>query len=204
MFVTGKFRMKQTELITTYSLTKGMNIANDFGSYPGDLSNVGNWESDWGPMPNDVRHRFTLGGVFQLPAGFQFSSSIQANTGKPVNPVQGLSGQRNAVRSIDPATGLAFGRNSFRGPGFATWDARIAKFFNFANHQAIELLFEMFNITDRVNFSGDTANGFNNVWGTGTSPLAELLDAHADRAEQQPASGVRRPIPVLRRVGSRQ
>ncbi len=175
MFVTGKFRMKQTELITTYSLTKGMNIANDFGSYPGDLSNVGNWESDWGPMPNDVRHRFTLGGVFQLPAGFQFSSSIQANTGKPVNPVQGLSGQRNAVRSIDPATGLAFGRNSYRGPGFATWDARIAKFFNFANHQAIELLFEMFNITDRVNFSGDTANGFNNVWGTGTSPLANFL-----------------------------
>jgi hypothetical protein len=173
MFVTGKVRMKAAEVISTYSLTKGKNIANDFGTYPGDLSNTNNWEGDWGPMPNDVRHRFTLGGVFQLPAGLQFSSSIQANTGKPYNPIQGLTGQRNSVRAIDPATGQPFGRNSFRGPGFATWDARVAKYINFGNHKAIEVLFEVFNLTDRVNFSGDTANGFNNTWGlpTRTTPL---------------------------------
>ncbi|HEY3380442.1 MAG TPA: carboxypeptidase regulatory-like domain-containing protein [Vicinamibacterales bacterium] len=171
LYVTGKVRMKQAELITTYSLTKGMNIANDFGSYPGDLSNT-NWEGDWGPMPNDVRHRFTLGGVFQLPGGFQVSSSIQANTGKPVNPVQGLSGQRNAIRAIDPTTGRAFGRNSFRGPSFATWDARVAKYFRFAKGRSVEVLFEVFNLTDRINLSGDTAFGYNNVWGRGTSPLA--------------------------------
>jgi outer membrane receptor protein involved in Fe transport len=174
LFLTGKVRMRQAEVISTYSLTKGMNIANDFGSYPGDLSNVNDWEGDWGPMPNDVRHRFTMGGVFQLPAGFMFSSSVQANTGKPVNPVQGLSGQRNAVRSIDPATGQPFARNSFRGPGFATWDARISKNFRFSTSQSLEVLFEVFNLTDRVNFSGDTANGYNNVWGTGTSPRANF------------------------------
>lgn len=172
MYVTGKVRMKQAELITTYALTKGQNIANDFGSYPGDLSNL-NWENDWGPMPNDVRHRFTLGGVFTLPAGFQVSSSIQANSGKPFNPVQGLSGQRNAIRAIDPSTGQAFGRNSFRGPGFATWDLRVAKYFNLPKGRSVEVLFEVFNVTDRVNFSTDTAYGFNNVWGKPprTSPL---------------------------------
>ena len=174
LYVTAKARARAVELITTYSLSKGMNIANDFGSYPGNLSNTDNWEGDWGPMPNDVRHRFTLGGVFQLPLGLQFSSSVQANTGKPFNPIQGLTGQRNAVRAIDPATGQAFGRNSFRGPGFATWDARLGKIVNLHGSNSLEVLFEVFNLTDRVNFSGDTAYGFNNVWGRGTSPLANF------------------------------
>ena len=30
----------------------------------------------------------------------------------------------------------------------------------------------MFNLTDRVNFSGDTGYGFNNKWGTDPTPSA--------------------------------
>ncbi len=168
-YVTGKARMKQIELITTYSLTKGLNIANDFGSYPGNLNNIA-WESDWGPMPNDIRHRFTLAGIIPLGKGFQLSSSVQANTGKPYNPVAGYAGQKNAIRAINPSTGLPFDRNSFYGPGFATWDARLSKDFKFARGQAFEVLFEVFNLTDHVNFSGDTAYGFNNDYGTGSTP----------------------------------
>jgi hypothetical protein len=170
LYVTGKTRLKQAEIITTYALTKGMNIANDFNSYPGNLNNL-NWDDNWGPMANDVRHRFTLAGVFPLPMGFQLSSSVQANTGKPYNPVIGYGGQKTAETAIDPTTGEPFGRNSFRGPGFATWDARISKDFKIVKGQALEVLFEVFNLTDHVNFSGDTAYGFNNIYGTGTTPL---------------------------------
>jgi outer membrane receptor protein involved in Fe transport len=174
LFLTGKVRMRQAQVITTYSLTKGMNIANDFLSQPGDISNAGNWESDWGPMPNDVRHRFTVGAVLGLPAGFQYSTSIQANTGKPYNPLIGSGGGRNAVRPIDPATGQVFGRNSFRGPGFATWDMRVSKIFNLGGQQSLEVLFEVFNLTDRVNLSGDTGFGFLNNWGTNLDPVANF------------------------------
>jgi len=173
LFLTGKVRMRQAQVITTYSLTKGMNIANDFGSHPGDITNA-DWESDWGPMPNDVRHRFTLGAVLGLPLGFQYSTSIQANTGKPYNPVIGFGGGRNAVRPLDPSTGGVFGRNSFLGPGFATWDMRVSKTFNGRGRNSIEVLFEVFNVTDRVNLSGDTGFGFNNTYGTGTSPNASF------------------------------
>ena len=144
-----------------------MNLADDFGSSPEDLTNL-NWEMDWGPMANDIRHRFTLGGVFSLPAGVQFASAVQANTGKPYNPVAGYGGGRAGIRAINPATGQPFGRNSFRGPGFATWDMRVAKSFNLQGSRALEVSFDVFNVTDRVNLNGDSRTGFNAVWGTGT------------------------------------
>ncbi len=77
----------------------------------------------------------------------------------------GYGGARVAIRPIDPATGQPFGRNSFYGPGFATWDLRVAKIFDLHGGRSIEALFEVFNVTDRVNFNGDSGNGFNNIWG---------------------------------------
>jgi len=173
LFLTGKVRKGAMQIITTYSLTKGMNIANDFGSTPGDPSNI-NDSVDWGPMANDIRHRFTLGGVFQLPKGINFSTSVQANGGKPYNPLIGYGGARNSMRAIDQSTGRMYGRNSFRGPGFFTWDARIAKQFNFGDKRAVEVLFEMFNVTNRVNFNGDPGSGFNQTWGTGVKPSSNF------------------------------
>ena len=173
LFLTGKVRMARAQVITTYSLTKAMNTANDFNSSPGDLSNL-NWEGDWGPAPNDVRHRFTLGAVVDVGRGFQVSSSVQANSGRPYDPVIGFTGARTALRATDPATGLPFGRNSFRGPGFATWDMRVAKNFRLPQSRSIEVLFEVFNLTDRVNFNGDTGNGFINTWGKLAQPAANF------------------------------
>src|SRR5207244_6358298 len=93
--------------------------------------------------------------VIQLPAGFTYSTSIQANTGKPFSASAGLAGLRNAVRAIDPATGQMFPRNSFRAGGFGSWDMRIGKDFPFADSRSVEVLFEVFNITDHVNFDRD-------------------------------------------------
>jgi outer membrane receptor protein involved in Fe transport len=169
LMITGKLRRGPTQVISTYTLSKAMNTSNDFNASPNDLTNL-NWEQDWGPAPNDVRHRFTLGAVLDLSRGFQVSSSVQANTGKPYNPVQGFGGYRVAVRPIDPSSGQPFERNAFYGPGFFTWDMRAAKKFDLGQHRSVEVLFEVFNLTNRVNLSGDTGFGFNNVYGTGTTP----------------------------------
>jgi hypothetical protein len=169
LLVTGKIRKGRTQVITTYALSQTENTANDFNSSPHDLTNL-DWDLDFGRSPNDVRHRFTLGAVVDVGYGFHVSSAIQTNTGKPYNPLQGFGGARIGVRPLDPATGQVFARNSFEGPGYFTWDLRVAKMFNLGGSRSIEVLFEVFNITDRVNLSGDTGYGFNNVWGPGTTP----------------------------------
>jgi len=195
VYVTGKWRASKSTLMATYTWSKAMNLANDFNTLPSDLTNL-NWEQDLGPTPNDIRHRGTAAGVFELPMGFQFSTGLQANTGKPVNALAGLGGNSAAVRAIDPATGRMFPRNPFRagpekicpsgpsscaqggtgGLAFFSWDVRLSKFFRWGTNSArgVELLFEVFNITNHVNFNAANPGGYINrftssAFGTATS-----------------------------------
>ncbi|PYQ55817.1 MAG: hypothetical protein DMF78_00870, partial [Acidobacteria bacterium] len=137
VYLTGKYRSSRAEVIATYAWSKAENLAN------------------------------------------QFSSAVQANTGKPINALAGLGGLRNAVRAIDPATGQMFSRNAFRsgslvagcsdhtgncakaapggqgGLAFFSWDARLSKLFKFGGTRSFEVLFEVFNLTNHVNFDRD-------------------------------------------------
>jgi len=177
VYVTGKVRSAKSTVIATYTWSKGLNCSNDFLSQPADITNSslandcgpgGDASSDFAPAPNDVRHRATLGAVFQIPWGFQYSTSFQANTGRPFSALAGLGGLRNSVRSIDPATGQMFERNSFRagpevvteqggsgGLAFMSWDMRLSKIFSVGKEKSVEALFEVFNITNHANFNRD-------------------------------------------------
>jgi hypothetical protein len=195
VYLTTKLRTAKHLLVASYAWSKANNLANDFNSPAADITNA-NWEIDWGPTPNDVRHRVTGAGVFDLGAGFQISTSLQANTGRPVNAFAGLGGIRGAVRAIDPATGQMYPRNSFRagpeticpdGPGtptcqqggtgglaFLSWDARLSKFFKLGNQsRGIELLAEVFNITNHPNFDTDSyiSTYTSSSFGTATAVL---------------------------------
>lgn len=179
VYVAGKYRTAKSTVLATYAWTKGKNIANDFGSQPSDLSNQ-NWERDFGFAPNDVRHRLTAAAVLELPKKFQFSTSFQWNSSKPYSARLVNAGTRSGTRAIDPATGQLFPRNSFReynplgNPDYAefngkdgrflTWDARISKMFDLGKDRQIELLFEVFNITNAVNFLSDNGQGFNDIY----------------------------------------
>ena len=58
--------------LASYTLAKAENYANDdqipFSSGPIDPNDL---EREFGPSPNDRRHRFTFAGSFELPAGFR-------------------------------------------------------------------------------------------------------------------------------------
>jgi hypothetical protein len=155
VYLTGRVRLPRTTATTSYAWTKANNLANDFGSNPSDLTNM-NWEADWGPTPNDVRNRFTLGSTSQVWRDLQFSTIVQANTGKPFSASAGLSGSRNGVRAIDPATGQMFPRNSFRAGGFFSWDMRFSYRVKLGGDKSLEPLFEVFNITNHTNFDRDS------------------------------------------------
>jgi outer membrane receptor protein involved in Fe transport len=184
---TGKARTAKVNALVTYAWSKAKNLGNDFGSQPADITNA-NWDLDWGLTPNDVRHRVTAALLYELPAGFQISSGFQYSTGKPYNALAGLGGLRNAVRAIDPATGQMFPRNSFTGPNFLTWDARLAKRFHMGAQRYVEVLFEVFNITNHINFAGDPAYGFINTY---TSPNFGTATQVVPNSQRQAEFGAR-------------
>jgi outer membrane receptor protein involved in Fe transport len=176
VYVTGKVRTTKSTVIATYAWSKGMNCSNDFNSQPADITNAslandcgpgGAASSDFAFTPNDIRHRGTLGAIFQIPWGFQYSTAVQANTGKPFSALAGLGGVSSSVRPTD-ASGQMLDRNTFRagpevvtaeggqgGLAFFSWDMRFSKRFSVAKEKSIEALFEVFNITNHANFNRD-------------------------------------------------
>jgi hypothetical protein len=172
LYFTGKIRIARTQVLTSYAWTKGRNLANDFGTVPSDITNA-DWESDWGPTPNDVEHRFTFGGTSAVWKNLLISSAIQANTGKPFSALSGATGLRAQVRAIDPATGQMYPRNSFRAGGYFSWDLRAAYDFPIADGRSFEVLFEVFNLTDHVNYDRDSYqfNITSSAFGTPTAIL---------------------------------
>jgi hypothetical protein len=179
VYVTGKYRGPAATVLATYAWTKARNQAGEFTAPPSDVTNA-NFDLDYASTPNDVRHRFTLGAVWPLPWGFQYSTSLQGNTGKPFTAFAGEGGIYGAVRAVNPATGRTFDRTSFlagpevagcgwvadgctvavehKGVGlaFLSWDMRLSKVFKVAGKGSIELLFEVFNVTNHVNFDRDS------------------------------------------------
>jgi hypothetical protein len=152
VYVTGKVRHAKATVIATYAWTKANNLATDFGTVPSDITNQ-NFEQDWGNTPNDVRHRGTLGAVWQLPALFQ----VYGGAGQHRQAVQRLCRPRGPARagardrSRDRTDVRA---NSFRAGSFFSWDLRLSKMFNSKDKQ-IEALFEVFNLTNHANFNRD-------------------------------------------------
>ncbi len=69
-----------------YTLSKAWNDANDdqipFGSGPIDPNDIGR---EWGPTPNDRRHRLVLSGLVDVGAGVQLSGVWTMSSGVPMD-----------------------------------------------------------------------------------------------------------------------
>jgi outer membrane receptor protein involved in Fe transport len=69
-----------------YTLSKAFNYANDdqipFSSGPIDTDNL---QRDYGPTPNDQRHRFTFSGVWELPAGIHLAPIFTLASAVPID-----------------------------------------------------------------------------------------------------------------------
>src|SRR3989449_10046723 len=77
--------------------------------------------TDFGPTPNDERHRWVLNTVLDLPWGIQISHIMQLASARPYNGIQGIdvlgvgSGRGNAhiiVPTDDPTNLLAHKKDS--------------------------------------------------------------------------------------------
>ena len=74
------------QLRASYTLSRANNFANDdqipFSNGPVDS---GNLALEYGPTPNDQRHRFSFSGVFQLPKGFRVSPILTLASSVPMD-----------------------------------------------------------------------------------------------------------------------
>ena len=177
----------------SYTLAKSFNYANDdqipFSNGPVDPDNL---YAEYGPTPNDQRHRFTLAASWEAPAGFNLSTIWTLASGVPMDILlpSGASRipelQRNAggrlfktasdlnayLRDLNARGGvggvpmpLVSGDARFN-DRFDSLDLRIARPFRIGETFRVEPMleiFNVFNVTNILGFSNTNYSGFTNA-----------------------------------------
>jgi carboxypeptidase family protein/TonB-dependent receptor-like protein len=177
----------------SYTLSKAFNYANDdqipFASGP---VNPDRLDLEYGPTPNDQRHRFTLSGVLDAPAGFRLAPIWTLASGVPMDILlpDGSSRppllQRNAggrlfktgaelnefIRQVNSSGGtgglpLPFVRDDARfNDSFNSLDLRVTRPLRIGENVRLEPIvevFNLFNVTNVLGVSNVNYSGFSNV-----------------------------------------
>lgn len=110
--------------------------------------------ADWGPTANDVRHRFVSNVIYQLPWAIQIGTIVSANSAPPFNITLGTDVNRDGDNNDRPA---GVGYNDGRGDRFFQADIRTSKKITIGRVSG-ELLWEMFNVFNTVNFNNYQGN----------------------------------------------
>jgi Carboxypeptidase regulatory-like domain/TonB dependent receptor-like, beta-barrel len=175
-----------------YTLSKSMNYANDdqipFGNGPIDPDNLA---AEYGPAPNDQRHRLSLSGVAGLGAGFQLAGLLRLASGVPMDilmpdgqsriPVLSRNAGGRQFTSASELNSYIGGLNAQGGikgaplplvsdgarfnDSFSSLDLRVSRTFAFgrARLDAIAEVFNLFNTTNILGTSTVNYSGFSNV-----------------------------------------
>jgi hypothetical protein len=130
--------------------------------------------ADWGNSDRDVRNRVVGNVVFDFPADFRVSAGVAYNTGDPYNVTSGFDdnfdgrfndraviNDSNRQQVIDAGLDLADGlqeRNTARNPRFFKIDVRITKAFTFGGDQSLDLMLDLFNLTNDANRRSGNGN----------------------------------------------
>lgn len=180
----------------SYTLSKTFNYANDdqipFSNGPIDSNNL---RREFGPSPNDQRHRFVAAGTLELPYGFRFSPILTLASGVPMDILMPDASsrvpllQRNAggrlfkdVSELNAFITQVNGQGGINGAplplapadakfndGFGSLDARISKVFKLRDRFRLEPILEVFNVFNTTNILGRSNtnySGFGNVLGS--------------------------------------
>ena len=186
-------RAGRHRFLASYTLAKAENYANDdqipFSAGPIDPNDL---EREFGPSPNDRRHRFTFAGTFELPAGFRVSPLLTLSTGVPMDILmpdastrvptldRNSGGRRfetaaelneylrglNASGGIDGLLLPLVSDDAEFSDSFRSFDLRVSKVFSVGGHRSLEAIvevFNLFNITNILGVSTRNYSGYANV-----------------------------------------
>jgi hypothetical protein len=185
------------QFLVSYTLSKAEDNSTDFqsnfipenngqGRNPSDRTGLPigfDPASERGPATHDQRHRFVLSGTYRLPRQLAVSAIVTSASGRPFTPLAGLdlNGDGNggafppdrARRNLaDPASSV--GRNSETTAAIRNIDLRASKVWSLAGATGLELIVDVFNLFNRVNFIEDTNQSSFAIFGAGAFPTAPL------------------------------
>ena len=108
---------------------------------------------DYGPSGEDVRNRFVLAGVFNLPWKFQLATLMQFESARPftlTTPVDvNGTGNNNQDRAV--INGVPTSLDQFRGTPYMQVDLKVARPFQLGEHWNVQPFIEFFNLFNRMN-----------------------------------------------------
>ena len=160
----------------SYTLARVRNNVDSLANLA-DLPEGQDIEGETSLSRQDVRHRFTVTALSEVPSGVRVlhgvrvSGLVSLESGRRFNIFAGrdfnLDGNPNSDR---PGT---IDRNAFEGPAYASVDLRVSRAFAVSARARLELMLDVFNLFDRLN-----VKDINTVWGSidypNTPPPATL------------------------------
>jgi hypothetical protein len=132
-----------------------------------------NLRDDRGISYTDFTHRFVASGLWELNyahhlanpgarailSGWSLSGILTAQSAPAYSAFVGADLNNDSNRATDRVPGV--GRNTFRGFNFVSFDPRITREISFAERTKLQLIFEAFNVVNRVNFRTISVSGAN-------------------------------------------
>jgi len=100
---------------------------------------------DYGPSGEDVRERFVLAGIVQIPGGFELSTMFQAETARPITITTADNSGRISVNGVPTSL------DEFRGTPYIQMDLRVTRPFKIGERVEVRPFAEFFNVFNRNN-----------------------------------------------------
>lgn len=148
------------------------------------VQNTLNIRDDRGLSVNDVRNRLVISGVWEvgnygrsvsnrvvraIASGWSLSGILTAEDGRPFTARVGNDLNNDGNRFTDRVPNV--GRNTLTGPGFVSFDPRVARDIRLHERVRLQLIAEAFNAFNRANFTNVNQTFYNLV---GTAPNLSL------------------------------
>lgn len=182
----NKRMSNEFELLASYTLSKTGDDASDFDEQP---QNPFALQSERALSRQDVRHRFVLSSLFDLPFGeeeekgagkerdillgkilghIEVAPIVTLSSGRPVNALTGADEEHS--RAFPPTSRpLGFARNTLSTPRFINFDLRALKYFPMGERRRLDLVVEGFNL-----FNHPNVLSLNSFFGLGVMPLSSF------------------------------
>ena len=177
----------------SYTLARARNYSNDdqipFGSGPIDPNDL---EREYGPTPNEQRHRLVLSGSVVLPLDLRLSGIWTIASAVPMDilmpdgasrvptlsrnaggrEIQTAAGLNSTIADLNAAGGVngqllpLVGDDASFGDGFDSLDLRLSRSFAVSSSLSLEAIvecFNVFNVTNILGVSKSNYSGFTNV-----------------------------------------
>ncbi len=182
----NKRMSNEVELLASYTLSKTRDDASDFDEQP---QNPFDLRSERALSRQDVRHRFVVNGLFDLPFGeeeekgagsqrdiligkilghVEIAPIVTLSSGRPVNPLTGADEEHSRAFPL-ASRPLRFARNALRTPRLINFDLRVVKYFPMGDRRRLDLVVEAFNL-----FNHPNVLGLNSFYGSGVNPLSSF------------------------------